>query len=102
MEIKLSEVLKREISKKGITLGKLSEISQVPKSTLHDWSVGRLPSGKNIHYLLSVAKSLDLSLETLLFGKELKSSEEVLFSSEFVDEGRAYKMEIKRKKSKGV
>lgn len=97
MEIKLGEIIKNEVRKRNLSLTQLAEISNIPNSTLHDWSIGRLPSGKNIHYLYSLAQALSMSLEMLLFGQESKTTEQVLFTSEFVDEGRAYKMEIRRK-----
>lgn len=96
MEIKLGEIIKDEMKKRNLSLSQLAEISHIPKSTLHDWSIGRLPSGKNIHFLYFLAQTFGISIGVLLFGEETRSSEQVLFTSKFTDEGRTYIMEIKR------
>lgn len=64
-EIKLAEVLKREMEKGGWTIEALSLESGVPASTLREWRNGRVP--KNPVQVLQLSNSLQLSLEKLYF-----------------------------------
>ena len=49
MEIKLSKVIKRELRARGQSINFVAEATRIPVSTLHNWSQGALPNGKNLH-----------------------------------------------------
>ena len=64
-EVKLAEVLKREMKKGGWTIKALSYESQVPESTLREWKNGRVP--RNPVQVAKVADVLNLKLSHLYF-----------------------------------
>lgn len=86
MEIKLSQVLARKF--KGKTLGALEKELGIPKTLLHEWRIGRLPSGKNLIHLKKLADYFGQTLEELIFDSKQEQLEEkrVLASTTFSDE----------------
>lgn len=65
-EVKLAEVLKREMLKSGWTIEALSHESGVPPSTLREWRNGRVP--KNPKQVLAVSRALKVGFEDMYFG----------------------------------
>ena len=70
--IKLKEVLSREIRNRGVSTSQLARLCGIPKSTLHDWVSGRLPNSKNIHLIKDLSEFLGISISLLLFNQEEK------------------------------
>lgn len=66
-EVKIGPVLKHLMSTKKMTFKKLSQISGVPISTIKTWSAGVEP--KSLSHARKVARSLDVSVEYLVFGE---------------------------------
>ena len=97
MNIKLSEVLQREIKNRGESINGMAKSCGIPPSVLHGWANGVIPSGKNIHLIKRLADYLSLSVSILLFNQiDEVSSDTVLFSSTFVDGSRKYRLIIER------
>jgi transcriptional regulator with XRE-family HTH domain len=97
MKIKLSVVLKRELS--GLKLSDVAKETGIPISLLSDWKEGSLPSGKNISKLLVLAEYFSLNLEQLIFDiREKKSSSIVLQTTRFRDGEAEYRISIEKLK----
>lgn len=97
MEIKLKDVLKRELKNRGESLSHVARKTKIPLSTIHGWSTGILPTARNLHYIKTLADYFEISISTMLFNVvEEKSSEKILFSSEFTDENRRYRLVIEK------
>lgn len=99
-ELKLDEFIDRKIKEEDITLATLSRKTGVPRSTLHMWSIGRSPSGKNFPLLSSLCEYFKVSMEELLFNKRDKNATEILFSSKFKDGNEHYHLMIEKIKDK--
>lgn len=94
MELKLSQVLQRELSGKNIS--QIAKQIRVSKSLIHDWtSSRRLPNAKNFPALLKLAKYLGLTLEELIFDKT-SPQKITLASTTFSDSGNSYRIEIEK------
>lgn len=65
--MKLSSILESLCKKKGITLAELARRSDVPKQTLHNWTIGR----RSIDpvQIKRVSQVLETSVHYLLFGE---------------------------------
>jgi len=97
MKIVLSQMLSREMKKRGISLSSLAKVTKIPKSTLFDWLEGRLPSSRNLHYLSALSTYFEITLNELLFGTvERDPTSQVLFSSSFMDGKKKYKILIEK------
>lgn len=97
MDIKLQEVLNREMKSRGDSVRTVSRETNVPTSTLHNWLQGVLPSAKNIHYLDKLGEYFNISISVLLFNKEdNRGGEDILFSSTFVDGKSRYKIIVEK------
>lgn len=97
MKIKLSQVMAREMKSRSISVTLLAKSTGVPRTTVHDWLEGRLPSSKNIHYLSELSSFFGISLNELLFGvADQTPTSEVLFSSSFVDGQTSYKIIVEK------
>lgn len=97
MELRLSKVLKRELSNRR--LKDVSEGTGISISLLSDWKEGRLPSAKNLHKLQTLADYLNLSLSQLLFSKkEHDSTAIILQSTQFRDGDNQYRIVIEKLK----
>lgn len=97
MEIKLKDVLRRELKARDESMNEVARNCKVPVSTLHGWMHGTLPTAKNIHFLKSISDYLGISLSVLLFNKNDPSTDStVLFSSTFVDEEKRYRLIIEK------
>lgn len=100
MEIKLREVLQREFKARGLSINEAARKCKIPISTLHGWTKGNsLPTAKNLHFIKTLSDYLEISITMLLFNVHDKdSSNTVLFSSNFVDEGHRYKITVEKMK----
>lgn len=97
MKIRLQEVLNREIKRRHESVNSIAEKCKIPQSTLHNWTQGVLPTAKNLHLIKALSDYFRLPLASLLFDlKEENFDTAVLFSSEFVDESRRYRLIIER------
>lgn len=65
--MKLSSILESLCKKKGITLAELARRSEVPKQTLHNWTIGR--RSINPDQIKRVSQVLETSVHYLLFGE---------------------------------
>ena len=97
MEIKLKEVLDRELKRRDESVNSVAKACKIPQSTLHNWMQGTLPTAKNLALLKRLSEYMRIPLVTLLFGiKDERFDSEVLFSSTFVDNERRYRLIIER------
>jgi hypothetical protein len=97
MRICLEQVLKRELKARGETLSSLSNSCSIPLSVLHGWTHGVLPSAKNLHHVQALSEYLNIPVSVLLFNKaDPKSSDSILFSSEFADGEVKYRISVER------
>lgn len=97
MEVKIKEVLKRELKNRGESLSHVAKKTKIPLSTLHGWSTGVLPTAKNLHLIKTLSDYFGISIATILFNvHEETSKEKILFSSEFTDELRRYRLVIEK------
>ena len=90
-EIKLSKVLQREL--KDETLASLEEKLGIPKTLLAEWKQGRLPAGKSLAHLKTLAKYLGLNVEELLFD-EHEEDKDTISSMTFQHNGTVYRINI--------
>jgi transcriptional regulator with XRE-family HTH domain len=94
-EIKLSQVLQREL--KGKVLSRVAKEIGVSVSILHDWySSSRKPSAKNMWQLKNLADYLGLSLEQILFDEEVER--QIISSTTFTDRGVQYRVNVEKVK----
>ena len=97
MEIKLSEVIKRELKRRGESINSVASSTKIPQSTLHNWVQGTKPNAKNLHLVKALSDYFRLPLATLLFDlKDENFDSAVLFSSTFVDDNRRYRLTIEK------
>lgn len=66
-EVKIGPILKHLMNSKKMTFKKLSQLSNVPISTIKTWSAGVEP--KSLSHARKVARALDVSVEYLVFGE---------------------------------
>ena len=100
MKVKLGQVIQREMKNRGINITSLARETSIPRTTIFDWSEGKLPSAKNIHHLGTLSDYFSISLNELLFDlKDRSSNHEVLFSSTFRDENHQYRLVVEKIKS---
>lgn len=94
-EIRLSQVLKREL--KGKVLSRIARDVGISVSIIHDWySSARRPSAKNLWQLKKLADYLGLTLEEILFDET--SERQIISSTTFVDRGVLYRINIEKVK----
>ncbi len=94
-EIKLSQVLQREL--KGKVLSRVAKEIGVSVSILHDWySSSRKPSAKNMWQLKKLADYLGLTLEQILFDEKVER--QIISSTTFTDRGVQYRVNIEKVK----
>jgi|GEM_PF-601132 len=67
MKYKITDVLKDECKKQGITLSDIARRAKVGRTTLQDWTTGSQPK---VEHLKKVSAALGLSIHYLLFGEE--------------------------------
>jgi transcriptional regulator with XRE-family HTH domain len=92
-EIKLSQVLQREL--KGKVLSRVAKEVGISVSILHDWySSSRKPSAKNLWQLQMLADYLGLSLEQVLFDEQ--QEHQIISSTVFTDRGVQYRVNIEK------
>lgn len=86
MKIELQNVLKRELKARHKTINALARECGIPTSVLHSWVQGVLPSAKNLHHVLALAKCLGLPVSTLLFNEaEVETGSSLISTTEFSD-----------------
>ncbi len=90
-EIKLAKVLQREL--KNETLISLEKKLNIPKTLLSEWKQGRLPAGKSLSHLKTLAKYLGLSVEELLFDSDSEDTD-VISSMTFQHNNNVYRINI--------
>lgn len=66
-ELKIKDILKDLMKKRGETLLSVSQHTGVPKSTIADWMTNRTPNPVQV---VKIAKYFEVSLYFLLFGCE--------------------------------
>ncbi len=66
MQIKFAKTLSTLLEEREITLHEVSHSTGIPKSTIHDWTVGALPLKPSS--IEKVAKFLKVSVHYLLYG----------------------------------
>lgn len=96
MEIKLKDVIKRELRARKQSLNSVSIATGIPSSTLHAWSTGQLPSAKNFKHLLALSQHWDLSILQLLLNKNDREGVSILFSTTFVDQDNRYRLILEK------
>lgn len=84
--MKLKENLQKILDERGLKASELSRISGIPKQRISDWLAGA--SVRNIEQLRLVAKTLETSIDELMFGdkiplKEIKSTDPFAEPQEF-------------------
>ena len=100
MKVKLSQVIQREMKSRGISVTSLARETSIPRTTIFDWTSGKLPSAKNIHHLGTLSDYFSISLNELLFDiKDKNNEQEILFSSTFRDENHQYRLVVEKIKS---
>lgn len=97
MEVKLKKVLNRELKSRTMTVTSLSRETGIPRTTLHDWYTGRLPSSKNIHYLYKLSAYFKISLSLLLFDtQDTDMPSNIVHTSFYIDGGDRFKLTIEK------
>ncbi len=96
IELKIKDVLKDLMKKRGETLLSLSQRTGVPKSTIADWMTNRTP---NPIQAVKIAKYFGVSLHFLLFGCEDTQDAENKISFDGILDGR-FEIDIRRVKKK--
>ena len=88
-----------KLSKKNISLSKLSREINVPKSSIANWEAGiglRL-NEQNMEYLERLSNYFNVPVQTILFGHfDHDSKKEVLFESTFRDGFTKYRFRIEK------
>lgn len=92
-EIKLSQVLRREL--KGKILSRVAKEVGMSVSLLHDWyNSSRKPASKNLWQLKLLAEYLGLSLDEILFDEQ--GRKQIISTTTFVDRGVQYRVNIEK------
>lgn len=101
MKVKLDKIMEREMKQRALNVTSLARMTEISRTTLHDWLSGRLPSAKNIHYLSTLSDFFNISLNELLFGTQDKNNtSEILSCSTFKDGKNHYKVTIEKMENK--
>lgn len=96
-QLQLSQVLKRELKARSMTINRLAKNCGIPVSVLHAWVQGVLPSAKNLHHVVELSKCLNLSVAALLFDEvDQVPGARVLFDSEFGDGTHRYRLSVEK------
>lgn len=103
MEIVLGEIIRRELKARGgESVNELSRRVKIPLSTIHGWVTGAtLPNARNLHMVKKLADYFEISLSEMLFGVKEEHGGAVLFSSQFQDSERKYRLVVERLPRKG-
>jgi uncharacterized protein YggU (UPF0235/DUF167 family) len=97
MDIKLQEVISRELKARGESINFLAKACGIPTSTLHNWTQGQLPSAKNLHFIKTLSEYWKLPVSVILFNSTEEHQESsILFSSMFVDQDKKYRLTIEK------
>lgn len=97
MKVQLKDVLKRQLKSRNESLNSVARACKIPLSVLHGWANGVLPSAKNLHHIQTLSDYLGISISMLLFNsRDERPDSSVLFSSEFADGERRYRLLIEK------
>ncbi|MCT4641297.1 MAG: helix-turn-helix domain-containing protein [Bacteriovoracaceae bacterium] len=69
-QIKIGDMLKELLNEQGLSLKDVEIKANIPHSTLYAWYENRQP--KDIKKVKRLAELLDISIDELLFGREIK------------------------------
>jgi hypothetical protein len=96
-EIKLSQVLRREL--KGKVISRVAKEVGMSVSLLHDWyNSSRKPASKNLWQLKMLAEYLGLSMDEVLFDEQ--GHKQVISTTTFTDRGVQYRINIEKVRGK--
>lgn len=94
-KLRLENILNSEFKIKKLSINKVSKDCKIPKSVLHGWLNGVIPSAKNLYHIKTLCEYLGLSIEQILFGEINKIKEcSNLFETTFNDGNSQYKLII--------
>lgn len=97
MKIVFSKVLQQLMKTHHLSITQLSNDTLIPKSTLSDWTNGRLPSSKNLIHLAKLSNYFRMTLSELLFGEsEDKTRDEIVLISNFKEGNSNYRLTIEK------
>lgn len=68
-QIVINKVLKELLKAKGLSSKTLSDLSEVPLSTISTWTTSPNAKPKNLDHLASVAETLGVTIDALLYGE---------------------------------
>jgi transcriptional regulator with XRE-family HTH domain len=88
----LAETLRRLLDERGISIAELSRKTEVPKSNINTWLQGASP---NIEQADKVARYFGVTMEYLVFGREVKDSLEEFFERVEIHKGE-YEISVKK------
>jgi hypothetical protein len=92
-EIKLSQVLRREL--KGKILSRVAREVGMSVSLLHDWhNSSRKPASKNLWQLKMLAEHLGLTLDEILFDE--LGRKQTISTTTFTDRGVQYRVNVEK------
>jgi len=96
-KVKLKEALNRELKSRNESITAMAKNCGLPVSVLHGWVKGTLPSAKNLHMVRELADYLGIPLSVLLFNvSDEEGTSTILFTSEFLDGDKRYKLTIEK------
>jgi hypothetical protein len=97
MEIKIRQVLERQLKNRNESINSIANNCSIPVATLHGWLAGTKPSAKNLHLLKNLSDYLNVSLVELLFNvKDDGTKGSILFTSTFLDGKTQYKLTVEK------
>ncbi len=92
-EIKLSQVLRREL--KGKIVSRVAKEVGISVSLLHDWcNSSRKPASKNLWQVKMLAEYLGLTLDEILFDEQARK--QTISTTTFTDRGVQYRVNIEK------
>lgn len=98
-KIKLAQFINVELTRKNISLSKLSKETKIPLTCLFSWKSGVFPrlNEKNMQYLERLSKYFNVPVQKILFGYlEPEKSTEVLLENTFMDGKNKYRFKIEK------
>lgn len=94
-KLKLEDSLNAQFKSKKLTINQVAKDCRIPKSVLHGWLNGTIPSAKNLHHIKTLCEYLELSIEQILFGKiNIANEGATLFETTFMDGDEKYRLII--------
>ena len=97
-KLKLDKTLRRLMDSRNLSANYVCKELDIPHSSLSDWLANRYPSARSMPNLMKLAEYFHVPLHELLFNiKDPQSDEKVIFTSEFRDRGKIYKISVETK-----